>query len=219
VSHQLWSDVDRYYADLLIPRDEVLEAALRDSEAAGLPSIAVSPHQGKMLMVLAKSLGARKILEIGTLGGYSAIWLARGLASGGRLITLEAMERHATVARANIARAGLGEVVDVRLGRAVDSLPKLAPEAPFDLIFIDADKPGYTEYLHWGVELSRPGTLIVADNVVRDGAVIDPSSTDAAVQGIRRFNEALAAEMRVAATVIQTVGSKSYDGFTLAVVL
>jgi predicted O-methyltransferase YrrM len=219
MSEQLWTDVDNYYAELLIPRDEVLEAALRDSDAAGLPPIAVSPHQGKMLMVLAKSAGAKKILEIGTLGGYSAIWLARGLASGGRLITLEAVEKHAAVARANIARAGLADAVEVRLGRATDSLPALITEAPFDMIFIDADKPGYAEYLHWAVELSRPGTLIVADNVVRDGAVIDPASPDAAVQGIRRFNEALAKETRVAATVIQTVGSKSYDGFTLAVVI
>ncbi|HVO97759.1 MAG TPA: O-methyltransferase [Bryobacteraceae bacterium] len=213
----LWTEIDNYYADLLIPRDEVLEVALRSSAEAGLPAIAVSPHQGKMLMLLARVTGARKILEIGTLGGYSTIWLARGLADGGRLITLEFSDRHAEVARQNIARAGLSGQVEVRLGRAIDTLPDLADEAPFDLIFIDADKPSYREYLQWAVKLSRPGSLIIADNVVRSGAVADPASTDVNVQGIRRFNEALAAERRVSATAIQTVGSKGHDGFTIAV--
>jgi predicted O-methyltransferase YrrM len=164
-------------------------------------------------MLLAQSVGARRILEIGTLGGYSTIWLARGLADGGRLITLEADPKHAEVARRNIARAGLSDTVEVRLGRAIETLPGL--DGPFDLIFIDADKPSYPEYLSWAVKLSRAGSLILADNVVRKGAVIDEGSSDANVQGVRRFNEAVAAEKRVNATVIQTVGSKGYDGFAI----
>ena len=179
-----------------------------------MPAIAVSPTQGKLLMLLAETLGARKILEIGTLGGYSTIWLARGLAEGGRLITLEANATHAEVARRNIARAGLSDVVEVRLGKAIETLPGL--DGPFDLIFIDADKMSYAEYFSWAVTLSRKGSLIVADNVVRKGAVIDAASTDANVQGVRRFNELVAADKRVSATVIQTVGSKGYDGFAIA---
>jgi predicted O-methyltransferase YrrM len=178
-------------------------------------------RQGQLLQVLARGLGARRILEIGTLGGYSTIWLARALPPGGRLISLEAEARHAEVARANLALAGLAAVAEVRLGRAQDTLPQLhaAGEGPFDLIFIDADKPGYPGYLDWSVRLSRPGSMIVADNVVRNGAVADPASPDADVQGVRRFIERLAAEPRVSATVIQTVGRKGYDGFALAVVL
>ncbi len=217
MSNPLWNDVDNYYADLLIPRDEALQAALQASADAGLPSIAVSPHQGKMLMLLARAIGARKILEIGTLGGYSTIWLARGLSEGGRLITLEYSDKHAGVARQNIAHAGLSGQVQVRVGRAIDTLPDLVSEAPFDLMFIDADKPGYADYFEWAVKLSRPGTLIIADNVVRDGAVADPSSADANVQGIRRFNEVVAKEPRVSATAVQTVGSKGYDGFAIIV--
>jgi predicted O-methyltransferase YrrM len=213
MNQELWTAVDDYIAGLMVPSDEALEEALRATAEAGMPAIAVSPAQGKMLMLLAQSLGARRILEIGTLGGYSTIWLARGLADGGRLITLEADPKHAEVARRNIARAGLSESVEVKLGRAIDTLPGL--DGPFDLIFIDADKPSYPRYLSWAVKLSRVGSLIVADNVVRKGAVIDPDSSDSNVQGVRRFNELVAAEKRVSATVIQTVGSKGYDGFAI----
>ncbi len=212
MSQELWTAVDDYINDLFVPFDPVLEATLRDCEAAGMPAIAVSPNQGKFLMLLAQIQGARKILEIGTLGGYSSIWLAR---SGARVITLEADPRHAEVALANITRAGLGDAVDVRTGKALDTLPGLVAEAPFDLIFIDADKPNNPEYLRWALKLSRRGTVIVADNVVRDGAVIDDESSDPSVDGVRRFNELLAAEARVSATAIQTVGSKGYDGFAI----
>ena len=220
VSLEQWISVDRYISDLFLPADPVLDAALAASAAAGLPPISVSPAQGKLLSLLARLQGARRILEIGTLGGYSTIWLARGLAMGGRLITLEAEPAHAEVARANLARAGLSAIVDLRLGKAGETLPQLAAEGggPFDLIFIDADKTGYPEYLPWALKLSRPGTLIIADNVVRNGAVADPESRDPNVQGVRRYNEFLAAEKRVSATVIQTVGSKGYDGLAIAVV-
>jgi predicted O-methyltransferase YrrM len=216
-----WTAVDTYVTDLLHPPDPVLDAALADSAAAKLPAIAVSATQGKLLTLLALGQGARNILEIGTLGGYSTIWLARGLPPGGRLITLEYEPKHAAVARANIARAGFAEVVEVRLGRAQDTLPQLAAEGrgPFDLIFIDADKTSYPEYLAWSVKLSRRGTMIIADNVVRDGKVIDAANADPMIQGVRRFYEALAAEPRVSATTIQTVGCRGYDGFTIAVVI
>jgi len=217
MSQELWTAVDRYISDLLVPVDAALEAALQTSADAGMPAIAVSPNQGKLLMLMAQMLEARNILEIGTLGGYSTIWLARGLSVGGRLITLEADPKHADVARSNIARAGLSDVVEVRIGRALDTLPLLA--GPFDLIFIDADKVSYPEYLTWSVKLSRSGTVIVADNVVRKGAIIDADSNDPNVQGVRRFNETLAADARLSATAIQTVGSKGYDGFTVARVL
>ncbi|MGA3205094.1 MAG: O-methyltransferase [Bryobacteraceae bacterium] len=215
MSQELWTAVDRYFTDLLVPSDPVLNRALEASAEAGMPAIAVSPTQGKLLMLLAEIQGARNILEIGTLGGYSTIWLARGLTAGGRLITLEANAKHAEVARANIARAGLEHAVDVRLGRALDTLPQLITEAPFDLIFIDADKAAYPEYLSWAIKLSRSGSVIVADNVVRNGAVIDESSGDPNVEGVRRFNELLAADRRVSATAIQMVGSKGYDGFVV----
>ena len=220
MTQERWTAVDSYITGLLHPPDPVLDAAVADSEAAGLPSIAVTPPQGQILTLLALGVKARNILEIGTLGGYSTICLARALPPGGRLITLEYERKHAVVARANIARAGLADAVEVRVGRAQDTLPKVAAEGrgPFDMIFIDADKPGYSEYLAWAVKLSRRGTLIIADNVVRDGEVIDPNSGDAMVQGIQRFYEALAAESRVSATTIQTVGAKGYDGFTIAVV-
>ena len=220
MTQEKWSAVDRYITDLLVPSDPALNAALRASAAAGLPPINVAPNQGKLLMLLAQAQGARNILEIGTLGGYSTIWLARALPAGGRLITLEFDPKHAEVARANIARAGLADVVEVRLGRALDTLKQLAAEnrGPFDLIFIDADKSGYPDYFPWALKLSRPGSMIIADNVVRNGAVIDADSSDPNVQGMRRFNELLAAEPRVSATVIQTVGSKGYDGFAIALV-
>lgn len=220
MTQEQWTAVDRYITDLLVPPDPALEAALRSSDAAGLPPHNVSPNQGKLLLLLAQLQRARAILEIGTLGGYSTIWLARALPGGGRLITLEANPKHAEVARANIARAGLSDVVELRLGRASDTLPQLAAEGrgPFDLIFIDADKPNNPQYLAWALALSRRGSLIIADNVVRNGTVIDGASDDPSVQGVRRFNELLAAEPRVSATAIQTVGSKGYDGFAIALV-
>ena len=213
-----WTEVDRYISEMLIPDDAALEAALKASAEAGLPQIQVSPPQGKLLHLLALGLGARKILEIGTLGAYSTIWMARALPAGGKLITLEASAKHAEVARANIARAGLSEKVDLRLGKAMDTLPKLVSEGPFDLIFVDADKGGYPDYLTWSLKLSRRGSVIIADNVVRKGAVTDAASADADVQGIRRFYEMVAREPRVSATAIQTVGSKGYDGFAMLVV-
>ena len=216
MSQETWTAVDRYISELLIPADPALDGALQATADAGMPPIAVSTTQGKLLMLLAQTVGARKILEIGTLGGYSSIWLARGLAAGGRLITLEFDPKHAGVARENVARAGLGEVVEVRLGKAIETLPQLVSEAPFDLIFIDADKVSYPDYFPWALKLARSGTLIIADNVVRNGAVIDAGSTDVNVQGVRRFTELVAAEPRVDATAIQTVGSKGYDGFAIA---
>jgi predicted O-methyltransferase YrrM len=219
MSQEQWTAVDRYITDLFIPSDSALDAALADSDAAGLPSIHVSPVQGKLLHLLARLQGARNILEIGTLGGYSTIWLARALPAGGRLITLEASPKHAEVARANIARAGLAEIVEVRLGKALDTLPQIADKGPFDLIFIDADKPGYPDYLPWALKLSRPGSLIIADNVVRKGGVADAANPDPNVQGVRRFSELLAGEPRVESTVLQTVGSKGYDGFAVSLVV
>ena len=209
---QQWTDVDRYITDMLVPPDPALDAALAASSEAKLPQIHVSPNQGKLLMILAMIQGARRILEIGTLGGYSTIWLARGLAPGGCVVTLEADAKHADVARANFARAGLSDVVELIVGRASETLPKLA--GPFDLFFIDADKASVPDYFTWALRLSRPGGVIVVDNVVREGNVIDAKG-DASVQGIRRFNEMLAREPRVTATAIQTVGSKGYDGFAV----
>jgi predicted O-methyltransferase YrrM len=220
MSQDLWTAVDGYITGLLVPADPALDAALEASAAAGLPAIGVAPNQGKLLMLLARLQGARRILEIGTLGGYSTIWLARALPPGGRLVTLEADPEYAGVARANLARAGFADVAEVRVGPAAESLPRLAEEGagPFDVVFIDADKPSTPEYFRWALRLARRGTLIVVDNVVRDGAVIDGDSEDPAVRGIRRFNELAAAEPRVSATAIQTVGSKGYDGFALALV-
>ncbi|MBA3314226.1 MAG: O-methyltransferase [Planctomycetaceae bacterium] len=220
MSAELWNQVDRYFIDALLPSDPVLEAAVAASAAAELPPISVSPAQGKFLHLLARITNARNILEIGTLGGYSTIWLARALPSHGRLLTLEADPRHAEVALANIERAGLSEIVELRRGLAMETLPRLASEglSPFDLIFIDADKESTPEYFDWAIQLSRPGTVIVVDNVVRNGAVIDPHSDDTSVQGIRRFMERIATDTRVTATALQTVGSKGYDGFAIAVV-
>ena len=216
-----WTAVDQYITTLLDPPDPALDDALRASTAAGLPEIAVSAPHGALLTVLARAVGARRILEIGTLGGYSAIRLARALPPDGRLVTLEVNPRHAEVARSNIARAGLADRVEVRIGPAAATLAALADEGagPFDLIFIDADKPGYTDYLHGSLRLSRPGTLIIADNVVRQGRVIHSSDSDDNVRGVRRFNEALAAEPRLMATILQTVGMKGYDGLAMAVVM
>ena len=220
MNQETWTAVDHYIADVLHLTDDALESALRESDAAGLPAIAVSVPQGKFLNLLGQICHARRILEIGTLGGYSTIWMARALAPGGDMITLEIDAKHAQVARANLDRAGLGDRVEVREGAALDLLPKIAAEkkGPFDLIFIDADKPNIPDYFKWSLALSRPGTVIVVDNVVREGAVIDAVSEDASVKGVRKLNEMLAAESRVSATVLQTVGTKGYDGFTVVLV-
>ena len=220
MTQELWSAVDRYINDLFVPRDAALNAAVQASDAAGLSPINVSPNQGKLLQLLASVQGARTILEIGTLGGYSTIWLARALPAGGRLITLESDPKHFEVARVNIVRAGLADTVELRLGRALDTMPQLAAEGrgPFDLIFIDADKASYPAYFTWALKLSRRGSLIIADNVIRNGAVVDAASGDPNIQGVRRFNELIAAEPRVSATAIQTVGGKGYDGFAIALV-
>lgn len=220
MSQNQWTAVDSYFSDKLVPSDAVLDAALEASAAAGLPTIHVAPNQGKLLAVLAQSIGAHSILEIGTLGGYSTIWLARALPPGGSLITLEVDPKHAEVARANLARAGLSHAVEVRLGRATDTLALLAAEGrgPFDFVFIDADKVNTSNYFEWAMRLTRRGSMIVIDNVVRNGAVADPDSADQNVQGIRRFMERVAHETRVTMTVIQTVGSKGYDGLAIALV-
>jgi predicted O-methyltransferase YrrM len=214
---ELWTAIDAYLQDCLVPGDEAIDAALAASEEAGLPQINVAPNQGKLLMLLARATGARRILEVGTLGGYSTIWLARGLPADGRLITLEANPEYAEIARGNIARAGLAGQVEVRIGRAQDTLPGLASEAPFDLIFIDADKPGTPGYFQWAVKLSRRGSLIIVDNVVREGAVLH-SDGDANVQGMRRFFELAATDPRVSGTALQTVGAKGHDGLAILLV-
>jgi predicted O-methyltransferase YrrM len=225
MGQDLWTAVDGYIADHLLPADPVLDAALRASREAGITGGALAPNQGKLLEILARIQGARSVLELGTLGGYSTIWLARALPEGGRLVSLEADPRHAELARANIAHAGLAGVVEVRVGPALETLPVLVHEGsgPFDLIFIDADKRNNPGYLDWSLRLSRPGTLIIADNVVRAGKILDPDGIDprlgeGGVQALRRFYELLAAEPRVNATAIQTVGGKGHDGFVLALV-
>jgi len=219
MTQKLWTDVEKYFGGM-IGEDEALKAALKDCKKAKLPPIGVAPNEGKLLLLVAQMVGARKILEVGTLGGYSTIWLARGMAQGGKLITLEYEQKHADVARKNIARAGLENVVEIRAGDAKESMPRLVEEGfgPFDLIFLDADKEGYMTYFEWSLKLSRKGTVIIADNVVRDGEVLKAKSKNAGVPGIRKFNKAVAAEKRVKATAIQTVGSKGYDGFALMVV-
>lgn len=218
--NETWGAVDRYLTALLAPADAALDAALAASAAAGLPPHDVSPTQGKLLHVLARMVGARAILEIGTLGGYSTIWLARALPADGRIVTLECDPHHARIARANLARAGLDERIDLRVGPALETLPRLTAErrAPFDLVFVDADKRSNPDYLAWSLALTRPGGVIVFDNVVRGGAVLDAASDDPSVQGVRRLAELLAAEPRVVATAIQTVGSKGWDGFAIALV-
>ncbi|MCL7377157.1 O-methyltransferase [Streptomyces sp. 35G-GA-8] len=221
MSQEQWNAVDRYFTEQLAPADEALSAALAASDAAGLPAIAVAPNQGKLLQLLARVQGARTVLEIGTLGGYSTIWLARALPEDGKLISLEYDPRHAEVARANLAHAGLDKIAEVRTGPALETLPVLAAEdaGPFDLVFIDADKANNPHYVEWALKLTRPGSLIIVDNVVRNGAVADPDSTDASVQGTRRAIELMAEHPRLSATAVQTVGSKGYDGFALAHVL
>jgi predicted O-methyltransferase YrrM len=215
-----WTAVDRYITDHLLTHDLALEAALESSAVAGLPQIQVSPNQGKLLFLLARVQGARKILEVGTLGGYSAIWLARALPADGRLVTLESSAHHAEIARANVARAGLDDRVEILVGRALDTLPRLAAEkaGAFDLIFLDADKENNAHYFGWALKLSRRGSIIVCDNVVRNGAIVDDSTRDPGVVGTRQLYEAMAREPRVSVTAIQTVGSKGYDGFAMALV-
>ena len=215
-----WIEVDRYFGELLTPSDAVLTAALKENKAAGLPPIDVSPLQGKFLGFLVRVSGARRVLEIGTLGGYSTIWLARALPEGGCVVTLELDPHHAEVARKNLGRAGVLDRAEVIVGPALETLPTLVSrEEPFGLIFIDADKESYPEYLGWAMKLSRPGTVIVADNVVREGRVADADCDDPRVKGVRRFAERMAAEPRLSSTVLQTVGAKGYDGFALSVVL
>ncbi|WP_219416122.1 O-methyltransferase [Pseudonocardia nigra] len=216
MGEDLWRSVDDYFTGLLLGPDPVLDAALEANAVAGLPAIDVSPAQGKLLHLLARSVGARRILEVGTLGGYSTIWLARALPADGQMITCEREPRHAEVAAANIARAGLNGVVDIRVGPALDTLPAL--EGPFDLAFIDADKASNAEYFAHALRMSRPGSLIVVDNVVRGGRIVDADNHDPDVVGTRRFAEVLGREDRVEATAIQTVGAKGHDGFALAVV-
>ncbi|MFF9840699.1 O-methyltransferase [Streptomyces sp. NPDC013740] len=213
-----WTTVDRYFTDLLAPDDEALTAALDASRAAGLPEIAVAPNQGKLLNLLVRTHGAKRVLEIGTLGGYSTIWMARALPADGRLITLEYSPVHADVARSNIARAGLDKIVDVLTGPALDLLPVLEEEAagPFDFVFIDADKVNNPHYVSWALKLSRPGTVIVVDNVVRGGKIATAHPDDPAVTGTREMFDLIAREPRLDATAVQTVGSKGYDGLLLA---
>src|SRR5262245_12279085 len=220
MTQDLWTSVDRYVGDLLVGHDPALEAALEESAKAGLPAIHVAPNQGKMLMLFARMMGAKRILEIGTLGGYSTIWLARGLAPGGKVITLEADPKHAAVARTNLDRAGVGDKVEIVVGKALDTLHAVEAKGggPYDFFFIDADKAGIPDYFRWSLKLARPGSLIVVDNVVREGAVIRADSADENVKGVRRFNEIVAAEPRVTATTIQTVGIKKYDGFAMVLV-
>jgi predicted O-methyltransferase YrrM len=215
VDPERWVEIDHFIADFLSPEDPALEAALRDNEAGGLPSHSVSPHQGKLLMLLSQAVGARKILEIGTLGGYSTIWLARALSPGGRVITLEIKPKRAEIALTNLARAGLANRVDIRLGAAIDTLPTLGDEGPFDLIFIDADRTNLGGYFQWAVKLSRPGSLIVVDNVIPHGPI---KSAEPTSQSLHQFYEIAATEPTVTMTAIQTVGFKGHDGFAVALV-
>jgi caffeoyl-CoA O-methyltransferase len=220
MNQAFFESVDQYISGLLGAEDEALKATTASIEKENIPPISISANQGKFLHVLAKLCNAKKILEIGTLAGYSTIWMARALPKNGRLVTLEFDQHHADVAKKNIARAGLDSIVEVRVGKAIELLPQIKKEGigPFDMIFIDADKPPYTEYFEWALKLSRPGTLIVADNVIREGKVLDAQSDDPMVGGAQRFNKALAANSAVTATIIQTVGSKEHDGMAIAVV-
>jgi predicted O-methyltransferase YrrM len=215
-----WNAVDAYIVDRLISSDEALDDVLAANEAAGLPAIDVSPTHGKLLHLIARMIGARRVLEIGTLGGFSTIWFARALPAGGRVVTLEFDPTHAEVARANFARAGVADRIELRLGPALDSLAAIAAEGaePFDLVFIDADKANNPNYLSWGLKLARPGTVIISDNVVREGGIVDGASRDPDVQGMRRFFDMMSKEPRLSATAIQTVGVKGWDGFSVAIV-
>jgi predicted O-methyltransferase YrrM len=217
----VWTAVDEYITDRVVRPDDALDGALEAIAAAGLPAISVSPSQGKLLYLIAKMISARRILEIGTLGAYSTIWLARAVGTGGRVVTLEANRQHAEIARRNLSRAGLTEIVDLRIGAALETLPALASEleGPVDMTFIDADKINTTSYFEWALQLSRPGSIIIVDNVVRDGAIVDAGTRDASVQAMRRFFDALAVDRRVEATALQTVGGKGYDGFAVVHVL
>jgi len=216
----VWKSVEQYFDNVLVMQDSALKDGLAAAETAKLPAIQVSSGQGKFLQLLARILGARNILEIGTLGGYSTIWMARALPEGGRIITLEADPKHADVAQKNFARAGVETKVELRLGKALDTLPQIASEGrgPFDMFFIDANKSNMPEYFEWSLKLARTGSVIIADNVVREGAVLDANSKDADIQGIRRFLEMVGKEKRVSGTALQTVSSKSYDGFALVLV-
>jgi len=220
MSKKPFAAVDKYIAKLLGPEDKALRSAVKSMKKADIPPMNISANQGKFLQVLAKTAGAKKILEIGTCGGYSTIWLARALPIDGHLITLEVDQAYADVARENIIKAGLDTVVDIKVGKALDTLQTLdaGDAGPFDMIFIDADKPPYTEYFDWAVKLSRPGTIIVADNVVREGKILDEKHPDEKVQGVQRLNKALATDERVTATIIQNVGVKYHDGMVIAVV-
>lgn len=217
----LWAQVDRYFGDLLAPEDKALSQVVGANREAGLPSIDVPALLGKFLALMVRTSGARRVLEIGTLGGYSTIWLARALPAGGRVVTLEIDPHHADIARANLSAAGVLDRVEVRVAAAIDSLRNMQEkeEAPFDLIFIDADKRSIPAYLEWSLTLSHPGTMIIVDNVVRDGKVIEPDNPDPDVQGVRRMTEMMAADPRLSATAIPTVGARGYDGFAMAVVL
>jgi predicted O-methyltransferase YrrM len=219
-AQKIWIDVDRYFVDTLNLSDPILDATMTANAAAELPAIDVAPNQGKLLHLFAKLVSARKILEMGTLGGYSTIWLARALPPGGRVVSLEFNPKHADVAKSNIQRAGLSDRVEIRVGAALDSLPIIQEErlGPFDFIFIDADKPNNPGYLEWAIKLSRPGTLIIVDNVVRDGAVADAASTDPTIEGTRRMFDLMASDSRLSSTALQTVGCKGYDGFAMAIV-
>jgi predicted O-methyltransferase YrrM len=218
MTQELWSAIDQYVTDQIVHEDDVLRAATRATEEAKLPQIAVAPNQGKLLYMLARMLGAKRILEIGTLAGYSTIWLARGLVRGGRVLTLEADEKHAAVARDNFRRARLGRVIELRVGRALDTLPHVPKTPRFDLVFVDADKANIPDYFGWALKLTRKGGLIIVDNVIREGAILEATSDDPSVQGVRRLNEMIARDKRVSATTIQTVGSKGHDGLTIALV-
>ena len=218
MSQELWSAIDEYITQQIVREDDALRAATQATEDAGLPQIAVAPNQGKLLFLLVRMLGAKRILEIGTLAGYSTIWLARGLAKGGTVITLEADEKHAAVARDNFRRAKLARVIELRVGKALDMLPRIPKSPRFDLVFVDADKANIPDYFGWALKLTRKGGLIVVDNVIREGAILDAEHTDASVVGVRRLNEMIAREKRVSATTVQTVGTKGHDGLTIALV-
>jgi predicted O-methyltransferase YrrM len=217
---EIWKKVDSFFTDALIPADPALDSALDANRQADLPAIDVTPLQGKFLELLIRATGAQRVLELGTLGAYSTIWLARAVGENGKVVTLELDARHAEIAQRNLDNAGIANRVDLRIGPAAKTLEALIARGtePFDFIFIDADKAGYPDYMQLSLKLSRPGTLIIADNVVRDGQVIDATDPDPNIQGVRRFTELVAAEPRLSATVLQTVGSKGYDGFAIAIV-